>query len=212
MTEVRAPRSILALALPDFFSALHSRGEQPNLTILAPEFTAAEVGRAIEKYLSRGLDPHQIQQLEDEPGGPLQARPPLLLLLPLLRVLREEEEAGGEEDAGEALLGRLRQDEEEEEGGEGGGDRELGGGEGRGGEGGQGLPRGAGDHLQLLHQPPLHGARPRPQAVLFLSRLNPESSCASTPLQDALQDGVHYTLLVKMGTDGQSGRGSFSCC
>jgi len=69
VTEVRAPRSILALALPDFFSALHSRGEQPNLTILAPEFTAAEVGRAIEKYLSRGLDPHQIQQLEDEPGG-----------------------------------------------------------------------------------------------------------------------------------------------
>ena len=29
-------------------------------------------------------------------------------------------------------------------------------------------------------------------------------------VSEHLQDGVHYTLLVKMGTDGQSGRGSFS--
>ena len=66
---VKAPRSILALALPDFFSALHSRDEQPNLSILAPDFKAADVGRAIEAYLSRGLEPRHIQQLEDEPGG-----------------------------------------------------------------------------------------------------------------------------------------------
>jgi len=34
--------------------------------------------------------------------------------------------------------------------------------------------------------------------------------CASVPLQSLLVDGGQYCLLVKSGTDGQSGRGSYS--
>ena len=66
--ELKLPRAIVALILPDLYSALRSLQDMDLITVLAHQDSMAEMGHMVGEFLTRGLDPHHIRLIKDSPG------------------------------------------------------------------------------------------------------------------------------------------------
>ena len=63
--NLRVPRAILALAIPDLYHVLRSREEQVMITLVDHLHSKAEVAKVVEELLTRGLGEHHVWRLQD---------------------------------------------------------------------------------------------------------------------------------------------------